>query len=54
MYNKLICSATTSSTAVCARSAAPAPATHKSEISKLVQENAKQREKIAELEATIE
>ncbi|KAJ2187255.1 hypothetical protein GGH18_003950, partial [Coemansia sp. RSA 530] len=57
MYNKLIRSATTSSTAIRiigACNTASAPATHKSEISKLVQENSKQREKIAELEATIE
>ncbi|KAJ2431773.1 hypothetical protein IWW41_002800, partial [Coemansia sp. RSA 2522] len=33
---------------------APAAATHRGEIAKLAQENVKQREKIAELEATIE
>ncbi|KAJ2154472.1 hypothetical protein IWW46_002750 [Coemansia sp. RSA 2440] len=57
MYNRLTRSATTSRTAIRAIGAfnpAPASATHKSEISKLAQENSKQREKIAELEATIE
>ncbi|KAJ2532297.1 hypothetical protein GGH20_001177 [Coemansia sp. RSA 1937] len=57
MYNKLTRSATTSSTAIRiigACSTAPAAATHRGEIAKLAQENAKQREKIAELEATIE
>ncbi|KAJ2271571.1 hypothetical protein J3F81_003410 [Coemansia sp. RSA 371] len=47
----------TSSTAIHANNAfnpAPASATHRGEIAKLAQENAKQREKIAELEATIE
>ncbi|KAJ2280435.1 hypothetical protein GGH14_002361, partial [Coemansia sp. RSA 370] len=57
MYNKLTRSATTSSTAIRiigACSTAPAAATHRGEIAKLAQENVKQREKIAELEATIE
>ncbi|KAJ2175145.1 hypothetical protein GGH18_001426 [Coemansia sp. RSA 530] len=57
MYNKLIRSATASSTAIRiigACNTAPAAATHRGEIAKLAQENAKQREKIAELEATIE
>ncbi|KAJ2128110.1 hypothetical protein IW136_006196, partial [Coemansia sp. RSA 678] len=57
MYNKLTRSATASSMAIReigACNTAPAPATHNSEISKLAQENAKQRKKIAELEATIE
>ncbi|KAJ2706860.1 hypothetical protein H4S00_007064, partial [Coemansia sp. D1744] len=47
----------TSSTAIHANNAfnpAPASATYRGEIAKLAQENAKQREKIAELEATIE
>ncbi|KAJ2197993.1 hypothetical protein GGH18_001150 [Coemansia sp. RSA 530] len=57
MYNRLTRSAMTSSTAIHANNAfnpAPASATHRGEIAKLAQENAKQREKIAELEATIE
>ncbi|KAJ2534179.1 hypothetical protein IWW43_002486 [Coemansia sp. RSA 1935] len=57
MYNRLTRSAMTSSMAIHANDAfnpAPASATHRGEIAKLAQENAKQREKIAELEATIE
>ncbi|KAJ2538248.1 hypothetical protein GGF49_006029, partial [Coemansia sp. RSA 1853] len=57
MYSNITRSATTADTAIRVngtRNTAPEPATHNSKIAKLTEENATQREKIAELEATIE